>query len=186
MPEHARAKIILGAVGEEHKPFPFHSVDKGLANRQIHCFTVRGSVAKSRPAVVLAAIRAIGAAQKSIHASQKDTVEVLARAFPTRDRRELETIVRLYEPAIPETPDVHVEDIGPALALFPDGLPKPDLSAVDLTQYVAVDLAPKARAEGAADDGGARGRMIAILVAIGTVLALVVGVLTARRKPERP
>jgi ABC-type nitrate/sulfonate/bicarbonate transport system substrate-binding protein len=154
----------------------------GLANRQIHCFTFRASVAKARPEVVLAAIRAIGAAEKSIHTSQKDTVDVLARAFPTRDRRELETIVRLYEPAIPDAPDVHIEDIAPAIALFPDGLPKPDLSAIDLKQYIATDLAPQARAAAPAADSSAKARSIVIAVAIATVLAIVVGTLTARKE----
>ena len=152
-----------------------------LANRQIHCLTFRRSVADARPSLVLAAARAIGAAEKSIHASTKDTVDLLAKTFPTRDRRELETIVRLYEPAIPDSPDVHVEDLAPALALFPDGLPKPDLSAMDLAPFVAKGLAAEL-AKPPAEDGVARARWIVIAVAAVSVLGALVATMWGRKK----
>jgi len=152
-----------------------------LSNRQIHCLTFRRSVADARPNLVLAAARAIGAAEKSIHASQKETVDLLARTFPTRDRRELETIVRLYEPAIPDSPDVHVEDLAPALALFPDGLPKPDLSTMDLAPYVAKGIAAElAKPPTAA--GVSRARWIVVAVAAVCAFGALVALLLARKK----
>jgi ABC-type nitrate/sulfonate/bicarbonate transport system substrate-binding protein len=151
-----------------------------LSNRQIHCLTFRRSIADARPDLVLAAARAIGAAETNIHASQKNTVDVLARAFPTRERRELETIVRLYEPAIPDTPDVHVEDLAPALALFPDGLPKPDLSAMDLAPYVAKGIAAEL-AKPPAEEGVVRARGIVIAVAVVCVLGVLAALLLARK-----
>ena len=156
---------------------------KGLANRQIHCLVFRRSIAAARPAVVLAAVRAIAAAEKSIHASQKDTVDLLAKAFPARERLELETIVRLYEPAIPDAPDVHVEDIAPALALFPDGLPKPDLASIDLAPYVGTTLGAQA-AKPPEEDGSHRARGITLAVAVACLVFAVVGMLTARRKQD--
>jgi ABC-type nitrate/sulfonate/bicarbonate transport system substrate-binding protein len=157
----------------------------GLANRQIHCLVLRRSVAQARPALVLAAVRAIGAAEQSIHASQKDTVELLARTFPTRERRELETIVRLYEPAIPDAPDVHVADIAPALALFPDGQPKPDLSAIDLAPYVATGVVAEARDAKARDaDSSARARWIVAAVSVFVVVGSALAILSARRKRD--
>ena len=152
-----------------------------LSNRQIHCLTFRRSVADARPNLVLAAARAIGAAEKSIHASQKDTVDLLAKTFPTRDRKELETIVGLYEPAIPDSPDVHVEDLAPALALFPDGLPKPDLSTMDLAPYVAKGIAAEL-AKPPAAEGVARARWIAVAVAAACALGVLLGMLMARKK----
>ncbi len=152
-----------------------------VANRQIHCLTFRRSVADARPHLVLAAARAIAAAEKSIHASPNDTVELLSKTFPTRDRRELETIVRLYEPAIPESPDVHVEDLAPALALFPDGLPKPDLSAMDLTPYVARGIAAEL-AKPLGEERVARARGIVIAVAVVSVLVALVALMLARKK----
>lgn len=152
-----------------------------LSNRQIHCLTFRRSVADARPNLVLAAARAIGAAEKSIHASQKETVDLLAKTFPERDRRELETIVRLYEPAIPDSPDVHVEDLGPALALFPDGLPKPDLSSMDLAPYVAKGLAVELAKPPAADIVS-RARWIAVVVAALCVIGVLVAIVLGRKK----
>lgn len=152
-----------------------------LSNRQIHCLTFRRSVADARPSLVLAAARAIGAAEKSIHASQKDTVDLLARTFPARDRRELETIVRLYEPAIPDSPEVHVEDLAPALALFPDGLPKPDLSKMDLSPYVAKGIAAEL-AKPPAAVGISRARWIVVAVAALCGLGALVALLLARKK----
>jgi ABC-type nitrate/sulfonate/bicarbonate transport system substrate-binding protein len=152
-----------------------------LSNRQIHCLTFRRSVADARPNLVLAAARAIGAAEKSIHASQKDTVELLAKTFPARDRKELETIVRLYEPAIPDSPDVHVEDLAPALALFPDGLPKPDISSMDLAPYVAKGIAAEL-AKPPAAEGVTRARTIVIAVVLVSVLGALVAIFLARQK----
>ncbi len=157
---------------------------KTLANRQIHCLVFRRSVAAARPSVVLAAIRAIGAAEKSIHDSTTKTVDVLATAFPGRDRRELETIVRLYEPAIPDVPDVHVEDIAPALALFPDGLPKPDLGSIDLAPYVGTSLGAQAVADAPRPDGVERARNIVLAVLVACIAFVVIGLWTARRAPD--
>lgn len=154
---------------------------KELANRQIHCLAVRRSVWVARPSAVLAAVRAIGEAERSIHSSQNETVEILARAFPDRDRKELETIVRLYEPAIPESPDVHVEDLAPALALFPDGMPKPDLAGMDLAPYVATAAVPLAHAE---DDRVRRTRGIVIAVAAACAAVAIFAIVRARRREE--
>jgi ABC-type nitrate/sulfonate/bicarbonate transport system substrate-binding protein len=154
---------------------------KELANRQIHCLAVRRAVSVARSNAVLAAVRAIGEAEHSIHASQKDTVDVLARAFPERDRRELEVIVRLYEPAIPDSPDVHVEDLAPALALFPDGMPKPDLTGMDLAPYVGTAVAPLARA---GEVSVTRTRWIAVAAAVACIVGALLAILTVRRKPK--
>src|SRR5262249_36337562 len=89
-----------------------------LAHRQIHGLVFPRAFLETHETTVRGAVRAISAAERSIHESQKATVETLARAFPSRDRRELETIVRLYEPAIPDEPEVAAEDISPGLALF--------------------------------------------------------------------
>lgn len=145
---------------------------KELANRLVHGFVVRKDVQVGRPSLVLAAVRAIEAAEKSIHAAQKPTVDALAREFPARDRRELETIVALYERAIPERADVSIADLAPALAFFPQGEALPDLSGIELAPFVATSVAGAARA----DDGGRRARWIALaagaLVVAGVLLAL--------------
>jgi ABC-type nitrate/sulfonate/bicarbonate transport system substrate-binding protein len=154
-----------------------------LANRQIHCLAFRRSVVDARPNLVVAAARAIAAAEKSIHASQKETVDLLARTFPARDRRELETIVRLYEPAIPDLPDVHAEDLAPALALFPDHLPKPDLSTIDLEPYIAKGLRAEL-AKPPVEEGARRARWIVTAVAALCVAGALIAVRMGRKKRD--
>jgi NitT/TauT family transport system substrate-binding protein len=117
-----------------------------LSNRQIHGLVFTRRLVDERATLVEAAVRAIAAAEKSIHASQPTTVETLARAYPNRDRRELETIVRLYEKAIPESPAVDVKEVPRGLMLFPAGNAKPDLTGIDLNAHVAPSFALEAAA----------------------------------------
>jgi len=158
-----------------------HGEIAALSNRQIHCLAFRRSVADARPNLVISAARAIAAAEKSIHTSQKETVDLLAKMFPDRDRRELEVAVRLYEPAIPDEPDVHVEDLAPALALFPDGLEKPDLSKMDLAPYVAKGLAAEI-AKPAPEERVTRARVLTVAVAFVCVFGVLAGILKGRMK----
>lgn len=111
-----------------------------LANRQIHTLAVRRSLLETQPDLVAHLVHAVARAEQLVHTSQPEVVAALARAMPNKDRRELETIVRIYEPAIPRTPKVSAEDIPPALELFPAGLPKPDLTGIDLSRHVAPEL----------------------------------------------
>ncbi len=145
-----------------------------LANRQIHALGVRRSLLETRPALVTALVDAIGRAQALVHRSQPEAVETLAREMKERDRRELETIVRLYEPAVPREPTFRAEDIPSVLSLFPAGMPKPDLSNVDLAKHV---LPPAKAAE-----PDHRGLVWGLAVAV--VLAAIVAVVVVRgRRP---
>jgi ABC-type nitrate/sulfonate/bicarbonate transport system substrate-binding protein len=110
-----------------------------LANRQTNVFLVSGKMWTERRDVVRAAVRAIADAEVRIHTHQPEVVDALAREFPSRDRRELETIVRLYEPGVPATPEVRAEDLAPARALIAEGVPKPDLTGIDLAAYVSAE-----------------------------------------------
>lgn len=116
-----------------------------LANRQIHGLVFRrGFVELQRPTAV-SMVKAIAAAEASIHASPSSAVATLVKSFPARDPKELEVFVKMYEPAIPDTPAVVPIDAPRWLALFPDGTPPPDLNGIDLAPFVATDLyaAPK-------------------------------------------
>ncbi|MBS2012781.1 MAG: ABC transporter substrate-binding protein [Deltaproteobacteria bacterium] len=148
---------------------------KELSHRLIHGFVVRKAVHEGRQHIALAAVQALADAQTLVHTNKPQAVAALQKEHPGRSKKELEVIVDLYEKAIPETPDVRVEDIPPALDLFPEAVPKPDLAGIDLAPFVAKDLAVKAR-EG---DGGRAGRMIVIvlgsLVAVASVLFMLLG-----------
>lgn len=111
-----------------------------LANRQIHCLAVHRSLLELRSALASALVRAIARAEELIHRAPAEAVNVFARMFPHRDRRELETIVRLYEPAIPKTPAVSAAQIPMAVTLFPAGQDKPSLAGIDLARHVAPEL----------------------------------------------
>lgn len=153
-----------------------------LAHRLIHGFVVRKAVHEGRNHIVIAAVQALADAQRLVHTSKKDAVAALAKEFPTRPRKELETIVDIYERAIPESPDVRVEDIAPALELFPEGVPKPELAGIDLAPFVATDIAAKARG----GDGGRAGRMIVIVIGSLVAVASLLFILKNRKKDDEP
>jgi NitT/TauT family transport system substrate-binding protein len=149
-----------------------------LANRQIHGLVFTRALVDTRAPLALSMVRAIAAAEKSIHASQATTVETLGRMFPTRDRAELETVVRLYEPAIPDRPDVRVEDVASGLTLFPAGMPKPDLGGIDLKAHVAPELALAAATPPTPNR--------ALWIVFGVVVIVLAGVVVALRQKRRP
>jgi len=115
-----------------------------LKDRQIHVFAFERRFLDAHREDAVAAVRAIARAERLVHASAAQSVDVLARAFPARDRRELEKIVALYTPAIPDVAEVDSDKIQSALAFFPDGMKKPDLSGVDLAAYVDTSIAERA------------------------------------------
>lgn len=151
-----------------------------LGNRQTNVLVVTRRVITERREAVLAAFRAIAAAEKQIHAAQPEAVDALVKELPARDRGELEAAVRLYEPGVPETPEVRTEDLAPALALIPESVPKPELAGLDLAPYVASDIAAAASAV----DPGRRYRMIAIGFALAA--AVISAVLAMRRRRRAP
>jgi len=65
------------------------------------------------------------------------------RAIPSLDRHHLHTLVGLYQPAIPETPQVSTEGLAPALALFPSSRTAPSLDGIVLGDFVARGFSTK-------------------------------------------
>jgi ABC-type nitrate/sulfonate/bicarbonate transport system substrate-binding protein len=115
-----------------------------LSVRQIHALWVSKRMASAEREKVTAMVRAIARAQQLIHRDLKGTTAALLREFPDMDRRHVETIVAIYEPAIPRTPRVTAEGFKPALDLFPATRKAPDLSGIDLQDFVAADFATAA------------------------------------------
>ncbi len=149
---------------------------KELAHRLIHGFVFRKDIYVGREHVVIGAVKALAEAQALVHRSRPEAVAMLAKEYPTRSKNELETIVDLYEPAIPDAPDVHIEDLAPSLDLFPEGVPKPDLSGIDLKPFVATEIAAKTRPSA----GGKSTRMIVIVIAALVALVSVAVMLKGR------
>lgn len=117
-----------------------------LANRQIHALLATRSYIDGRPDVLDAMARAIARAEKLLRADHAAAAAALAKEFPARDRRHVDRIVEVYAPAIPETPEVSVDGLAPAVALFPEGRKPPDLSKLDLAAHVAPQFAARAAA----------------------------------------
>ncbi len=108
-----------------------------LAVRQIHALAVSRRMASEQRETVTALVRAIIRAQKLVHDDQPAAVAAIMREFPILKRRKVETIVKIYEPAIPRSPRVSADGFQAALDLFPASRPKPDLSGINLADYVA-------------------------------------------------
>lgn len=142
-----------------------------LANRQIHVLTFKKSFLERRRDIAVRAYRAIARAQATIHESPPAALLALKKRMPARDQREVSTLIGLYEPATPKTPEVRVEDLGPALALFPAGQTKPDLTGIPLADYVDADIARDAQRTPFAK---ARIIVVAIAVLVFAVIAFVI------------
>lgn len=117
-----------------------------ISGRQIHSLVTTRSFVSSKPELLAALTRAILRAQRLVHADQKAAVDAILRAVPGLDRRLVETIVSIYEPAIPQTPEVSVEGMETAHKLFPESQTPPDLSKVNLADYLAPQFARQAMA----------------------------------------
>jgi hypothetical protein len=116
-----------------------------LAGRQIHSLVAIRSFAGVEPEILIAMSRAVYRAQRLIHTDLKTATEALFRsAIPGLKPALVETILTIYQPAVPETPEVTVQGLEQAYRLFPASRTPPDLSKIDLRDYIAPEIARKA------------------------------------------
>lgn len=109
-----------------------------LSDGQIHALTTTREEARDKPAIVAAMTRAIARAEKLIHSDPKATVDaILASGFARADRKQLETITRIYAPAVPRTPKISLTGIVHDATLYPAHPRAPDFRHVDASSYVA-------------------------------------------------
>ncbi len=115
-----------------------------LAGRQIHVMLAPRPYVDQNPGTVEKLTRAIYRAQQLIHSDLERTVTALIESgVEDVDQELVGTIVKIYEPALPSTPVVSAEGILRQLRMFPDHQDAPDLTGVDLSQYVAPQFAEK-------------------------------------------
>jgi ABC-type nitrate/sulfonate/bicarbonate transport system substrate-binding protein len=107
-----------------------------VAFRQIHALAVRDDFARKQPKLVRALCRALARAERLIHTDKRAAADAVLRALPDLDRKHVEAIVDVYEPAVPATPEVSAEALRPALALFPANKVPPKLDGIDLRKFV--------------------------------------------------
>jgi NitT/TauT family transport system substrate-binding protein len=148
-----------------------------LAARQIHALVVTRSFAERYPNTVLRMTRAIARAEELIHKDTAAATLAVLSVFPTLDRTKVERIVRIYAPAVPDTPRVSVLGIPQALAFYPSNKSPPDLTGIDLEAYVDDRFA--------ADASAPRPTRRVLAVAGVVTLAVAAAFLTLRRAGRR-
>ena len=113
-----------------------------LSNGQIHALATTRREAQDKPEIVAAMTRAVGRAEKLIHSDPEAAVEaILKSGFARTDREQLETITRIYAPAVPRTPKISLTGIIHDATLYPAHPRAPDFRRVDVSRYVASQFA---------------------------------------------
>jgi ABC-type nitrate/sulfonate/bicarbonate transport system substrate-binding protein len=111
-----------------------------LAMRQIHALVVRREFLDQHRDTVVAMVRAIARAERLFQTDPSAAEDAVMRALPALERRHVHTLLGIYRPAIPPTPQVGTEGLATALALFPSSRTAPTLDGVPLADFVASDL----------------------------------------------
>ena len=122
--------------------------------QQIHAMATSQSYAADNPEVVVALSRGLLRAMQLIHSDQQATADALMAAIEGLDPQRLQTIIGIYESAIPQSPEVSVEGVTRVLDRYPDHRPLPDLSGIDLNSYLDPQFALQAVSGSGGDQGG--------------------------------
>lgn len=125
-----------------------------LIFQQIHTMATTQSYAAANPEVLVALSRGLHRAQQLIHSDQQATADALMAAVEGLDPQRLQTIIGIYEPAIPQSPEVSVEGVLQILGRFPEHRTPPDLSGIDLNTHVDPQFALRAVSGGDGSGGG--------------------------------
>ena len=116
-----------------------------LTGRQIHSLVTTQPYASANPEILEALARALYRAQQLIHTDLQDAADaILAAGVQGLEPQRLETIIAIYEPAIPDAPEVSIEGVLRQLELYPAHQTPPDLSGIDMTTYVDPQFAERA------------------------------------------
>jgi NitT/TauT family transport system substrate-binding protein len=113
-----------------------------LAGGQIHALATTRQEANAKPELIAAVTRAVARALALIHSDQKATVDaILASGVAGADRPQLEAIVAIYAPAVPQTPAISITGIERDATLYPAHPRAPDFRQTRAADYVAVQFA---------------------------------------------
>lgn len=113
-----------------------------LRNGQIHSLGATRDYVAAHPDVIEKVTRAIARAQELLHADPKAAVKALVAAgISSPTPQHLETIVRLYAPAVPATPRVSAAAIERNAQKYPARPAMPDFTKIKASDYVAPSFA---------------------------------------------
>jgi ABC-type nitrate/sulfonate/bicarbonate transport system substrate-binding protein len=115
-----------------------------LSGLQIHALVTTRSFAGAQREVLVGLARAVYRAQQLVHTDQQAAARAIQSGLTGLDKELVETIVEIYAPAIPATPDVSAAGVMRAHELLPAHQTPPDLSGIDLRDYVAPEFAEEA------------------------------------------
>jgi len=108
-----------------------------LSGRQIHALVTTDDYAQAHSDVLVKMTRAIYRAQQLIHSDLQATLGAVLESDVKLDAPEgLSTIVGLYAPAIPDTPEVSAALAFRELELFPEHKAAPDLTPEKIAAHV--------------------------------------------------
>lgn len=108
-----------------------------LAGGQIHALAATRSYIEAHPDVIAKLTRAIAKAQALIHRDRGAAVEAILKAgIHAPSRQHLDTLVRLYAPAVPRSPEVSAAKLERNARLYPARPTMPDFTKVRAADYV--------------------------------------------------
>ena len=121
-----------------------------LTDRQIHTLVTTQNFADSNIEKLIGITKAVFRAQQLIHSDLEAAAEALRASDVTLQEPDgLETILSIYEPAIPESSEVSVEGALLELEMFyPAHLTPPEISTSEMEAHVDNQFAEAAVAEG--------------------------------------
>lgn len=110
-----------------------------------HALVTTEDYARANPHVLVALTRGVHRAQRLVHTDLPAAGEAVRRSgVEVAAPGHLDTMLRVYQPAIPETPEVSVEGVRRNLELLPATFAVPDLSDEDLAAHVDTSFAREA------------------------------------------
>jgi len=110
---------------------------RALSGRQIHALVTTKGYAEKHSEVLVKMARAIYRAQQLIHSDPEATAGAVLESEVKLDApRGLPTIVGLYAPAVPDTPEVSAERAFRELELFPEHKAAPQLTLDEIAAHV--------------------------------------------------
>lgn len=116
-----------------------------LAGRQIHMLVTTRQFRDTHPDVLQAVTRAVLRAQRLIHSDIEAASSAIRRSeVRLQEPDALDLLVRLYAPAIPDTPAVTIDGALKELALFPSRRAPPELGSADLAAAIDNRFAERA------------------------------------------
>ena len=118
-----------------------------LANGQIHSLGATKAYVAAHPDVILKITRAIARAQALLHNDAAAAVAAVIKAGITGPTpQHLQTIVNLYRPAVPKTPNVSAAAVERNATLYPARPTMPDFTKLRASDYVATTFAEQLQA----------------------------------------